>query len=159
MQFCPACDNILHMKIGQLEKNNISNASQIPLTMFCKHCPYTMDVNQTNDAKNMLFNPCMYRSNYSSNHSLYYSNLVNDYTFDDPSLPRIDMECQNEECTSHNDDVQSEVLYVRFNDQDMRYMYLCKYCRQCWTINQQNETDVIFDFSKKEDLSTPLSQE
>lgn len=152
MQFCPACDNILHMQIGELEKNKSNEKSYVPLTLYCKHCPYTIDVDQTKDSKNALFNPCMYRSNYSSNHRLYYSNLVNHYTFDDPTLPCVDMECQNKKCVSHNDDVQSEVLYVRFNDQDMRYMYLCKHCRQCWIINQQNKTDVIFDFSKKDNL-------
>jgi DNA-directed RNA polymerase subunit M/transcription elongation factor TFIIS len=155
MQFCPACDNILHMQIGQLEKDNTQTASQIPLTMYCKHCPYKIDVNQTSTQKELLFNPCLYRSNYSSNHSLYYSNLVNHYTFDDPALPRIDMDCQNTECTSHKDDVQSEILYVRFNDKDMRYMYLCKHCRQCWTLTPQNETDVIFDFSKQEGIPAP----
>lgn len=150
MQFCPACDNILHMQIGQLEKN--ASTTQIPLTLYCKHCPYSIDVDQTKKNQNMMFNPCMYRSNYSSNHALYYSTLINQYTFDDPSLPRIDMACQNSNCVSHRDDVQSEILYVRFNDQDMRYVYLCKHCRQCWTINQQNKTHVIFDFSHQDNV-------
>jgi aspartate carbamoyltransferase regulatory subunit len=74
--------------------------------------------------------------------------VVNKYTFDDPTLPRMNLPCQNDTCVSNTDkEIESEILYVRFNDQDMRYMYLCEHCRQCWCLNKKNQTEVLFDFS------------
>ena len=144
MQFCPACDNILHMQFGTLE--NTSNDVDFPLTLYCKHCPYKSEIDCTNDKKDQLFNPCMYRSNYSSNHPLYYSTIVNEYTFEDPTLPCLTTPCPNEQCPCKKNGLEPKTLYVRFNDQDMRYIYLCKHCRQCWIVNN-NENTVLFDFS------------
>ena len=75
----------------------------------------------------------MYRSNYSSNHPRT-ENVVNQYTFDDPTLPVLsDGHCINPECACNTDAaVDPEVLYVRYNDQDLKFLYLCRHCRQCW---------------------------
>lgn len=158
MQFCPACDNKLYMQIGQ--------TADVPLTLYCKHCPYTKDLQNTrgDDSASTVggtderyaFDPCMCRSNYSSNHPLYYSTVVNEYTFDDPTLPRLTISCQNESCPSHTDPEHHdpEVLFVRYNDQDMKFMYLCKHCRQCWHTNDSGETEVLFDFARA-DASHP----
>lgn len=172
MQFCPACDNKLYMQIGVSADTNASPAtsptathgtpSTIPLTLYCKHCPYnkqmdtsggnaggttTTDAASSNDER-FAFDPCMSRSNYSSNHPLYFSTIVNEYTFDDPTLPCLTIPCQNGACPSNDtgSELESEVLYVRYNDQDMKFMYLCRHCRQCWHTNDQGEREVLFDF-------------
>ena len=151
MQFCIVCDNVLQMQIGEVDNTESAKSSAVPLTMYCKHCPYTLDVDQSQeDTANtqQMFNPCMYRSNYSSNHPLYYATLVNKYTFDDPTLPRMKIPCPNKVCASNTDSTCSpEVLFVRYDDQDMRHMYLCRHCRQCWYKNKQEETVLLFDFS------------
>ena len=150
MQFCPACDNILHMQIGTIkdDNDNTNKTKEFPLTLYCKHCPYKLEINRMDNQKNQLFNPCMYRSNYSSNHPLYYTTIVNDYTFEDPTLPCLTTPCPNEKCPCKKKGLEPKTLYVRFNDQDMRYIYLCKHCRQCWTINN-NKNTVLFDFSSR----------
>lgn len=173
MQFCPACDNKLYMQIGVSVQSSQSNKegdvpnnkSTIPLTLYCKHCPYKKEMTtrktgadgtstseddpSTNDER-FAFDPCMSRSNYSCNHPLYFSTIVNEYTFDDPTLPCLSIPCQNEGCPSNDTQakVDSEVLYVRYNDQDMKFMHLCRHCRQCWYTNDQGEIEVVFDFGK-----------
>ena len=171
MQFCPACDNLLHMQIGVISDSSenksgggaISSTEQkFPLTMYCKHCPYNINIKGQDQShvggdaastayspsNSSTFNPCLYRSNYSYNHPLYYSSIVNEYTFDDPTLPCVSVPCPIKTCPSATDStLVPETMYVRFNDQDMRYLYLCKHCRHCWSINNQNENEVIFDFS------------
>ena len=159
MQFCPACDNKLHMEIGQVEApKEAPDAFSMPLTLYCKHCPYRKSMDQTNktaapqanDPAN-AFDPCMYRSNHSSNHPLYYENVVNQYTFDDPTLPVLsDGHCINSQCACNTDDaVDPEVLYVRYNDQDLKFLYLCRHCRQCWhhtEVAGQRTNELLFDF-------------
>ena len=157
MKFCAVCDNLLQMQIGEVDNTESAKSSNVPLKLFCKHCPYTLDVDQSQESVNthhqQLFNPCMYRSNYSSNHPLYLSRgVVNKYTIFDPTLPRIKMPCPNDACASNTDSTCSpEVLFVRYDDQDMRHMYLCTHCRQCWYKNKQEETVLLFDFAKEDD--------
>ena len=165
MQFCAVCDNVLQMQIGEVHNTESAKSSAVPLTMYCKHCPYTLDVDQSQDKQEsttntqQMFNPCMYRSNYSSNHPLYYATLVNKYTFDDPTLPRMKIPCPNEGCTSNTDSTcSSEVIFVRYDDQDMRHMYLCRHCRQCWYKNKQEETVLLFDFAKEKTQQQTPSQ-
>lgn len=139
------------MQIGEIHGEAQNKSESIPLTMYCKHCPYTLEIDQTkgNTSSSKLFNPCMYRSNYSSNHPLYYATLVNKYTFDDPTLPRMRMPCPNEKCPTQNDtSFASEVIFVRYDDQDMHYLYLCQHCRQCWHKDKKGGTVVLFDFSQ-----------
>lgn len=155
MQFCPTCDNKLHMEIGQL--NAVPSSPKdfsTPLTLYCKHCSYKRVVDQSASNKDAsdTFDPCMYRSNYSSNHPLYYSTVVNQYTFDDPTLPCLsEGACINDKCVSRTDStVDPEILYVRYNDQDLRFLYLCRHCRKCWhftDVNGSQTHEVLFDFS------------
>jgi hypothetical protein len=154
MQFCPACDNKLHMQIGQPDSEAAPDAYSMPLTLYCKHCPFRKSIDQTSsDADNLgkIFDPCMYRSNYSSNHPLYYSTVVNQYTFDDPTLPCMsDSPCVNETCTSNTKDIDPDILYVRYNDQDLKFLYLCRHCRQCWHYKEttgERQSEILFDFS------------
>ena len=161
MQFCPACDNKLHMEIGQLEApQGAPDAFSMPLTLYCKHCPYRKSLDQTNKGgvpandPSHMFDPCMYRSNYSSNHPLYYENVVNQYTFDDPTLPVLsDGHCINAKCACNMDtSVDPEVMYVRYNDQDLKFLYLCRHCRQCWHYTEvagKRTSELLFDFGTK----------
>lgn len=154
MHFCSVCDNVLHMQIGAVEDKKTTESTTIPLLLYCKHCPFTLEFDQSKDnTHTQVFNPCMYRSNYSSNHPLYFSTLVNKYTFDDPTLPRMQCSCPNTNCPTHSKthDLSPEVIFVRYDDQEMQYLYLCQHCRQCWYKNKKNETVVLFDFSEKEE--------
>ena len=178
MQFCPACDNKLHMRIGTLQaegspddssesnaaqsapKDSVPTIGNAPLTMYCKHCPYSKQMHNSKRPRagtghsssatdeRHAFDPCMSRSNYSSNHPLYFSTVVNQYTHMDPTLPCLTVPCQNSACPSNTDaTVESAVLYIRYNDQDMEFLYLCKHCRHCWHKNDRGENVMLFDFS------------
>jgi hypothetical protein len=167
MQFCPACDNKLYMRIGEYRpaaseapegKEESTELANAPLTLYCKHCPYAK--NMHNDGgldgdrddssvtdERHAFDPCMSRSNYSSNHPLYLSTVVNQYTHMDPTLPCLTVPCHNPQCVSNTDpDTESAVLYIRYNDQDMEFLYLCKHCRQCWHKNENGKNVTLFDF-------------
>ena len=157
------------MEIGQLEApQDAPDAFTMPLTLYCKHCPYRKSLDQTNkdgvpnDDPSHTFDPCMYRSNYSSNHPLYYENVVNQYTFDDPTLPVLsDGSCINQKCACNTDSsVDPEVLYVRYNDQDLKFLYLCRHCRLCWHYTEvagQRTSEVLFDFGHKGGVSSDAS--
>ena len=75
------------------------------------------------------------------------TNVINEYTHLDPTLPRVkfNMVCPNAECPSNitgNDEskdgddakgkVPKEIIYLRYNDSSMKYVYLCGVCKTHW---------------------------
>ena len=62
-------------------------------------------------------------------------NLINEYTKYDPTLPRTTtIRCPNQKCDSNknDDDSNREILYIRNNDINMDYVYLCAVCDTTW---------------------------
>ena len=62
---------------------------------------------------------------------------INEYTKLDITLPRINyIKCPNESCTSNKDDFDTdnrEILYIRYDNVNMKYVYLCTHCDYNWT--------------------------
>ena len=154
MQFCPTCDNKLYMRIHREsddekiagQSHHKPNITSSPLVLYCKNCTFFTELKDTGTNLPVTFDPCMYRSNYSKEHPLYYSTIVNTYTVNDPTLPRTsDMPCPNNECkTKHDDDCIPEVLYIRYNDDDMKYLYICKHCKWCWRTPSYQVNKILF---------------
>jgi hypothetical protein len=83
-----------------------------------------------------------------------FSQVVNKYTKFDPTLPRINtVRCPNDECSSNRRGSGSgsggeeaagdanknanEVIYVRYDDTNLKYVYLCAKCDKVWNTEQQ----------------------
>jgi DNA-directed RNA polymerase subunit M/transcription elongation factor TFIIS len=62
-----------------------------------------------------------------------YAQEVNKYTKDDPTLPRTQsIKCPSSDCPSNKGDGDREVIYLRYDDQQMRYLYICSRCGVMW---------------------------
>ena len=62
---------------------------------------------------------------------------INEYTKLDPTLPRRNnIPCPNNECDSHKKGKNSEVIYLRYDDTNMKYIYLCCKCDNSWTTHK-----------------------
>ena len=61
-------------------------------------------------------------------------NVINKYTKLDPTLPRTNtIKCPNTECISNtNKNEKQEVVYIRYDDMNMLYIYLCAKCDTTW---------------------------
>jgi hypothetical protein len=78
-----------------------------------------------------------------------YNYTINEYTKYDPTLPRIyNMECPNENCKSNQhtsvDDSETdkkhkkknpEIIYMRYDDDNLKYSYICVDCDFVWKTN------------------------
>ena len=84
MEFCPQCDNMIYLKtdMGKTTK----------LVYYCKHCGYEDERDTTNS------NSCVYDMDYeTSNYAIH--TMLNEYTYADPTLPRVNnVDCPNEDC-------------------------------------------------------------
>jgi aspartate carbamoyltransferase regulatory subunit len=62
-----------------------------------------------------------------------FNHIVNPYTKLDPTLPRITNErCPNAECASNASTTQSNILYMRYDDDQLKYLYMCVVCDTTW---------------------------
>jgi DNA-directed RNA polymerase subunit M/transcription elongation factor TFIIS len=62
-----------------------------------------------------------------------YTNIINKYTKLDPTLPRINnILCPNSECTTNTKHTEREIIYIRYDDTNMKYIYLCSTCGFVW---------------------------
>ena len=101
------------------------------LIYYCRNCGHNDDtlINQ---------NLCISKSEFSKKESTF-SNIINKYTKLDPTLPRINtIRCPNSKCDSNTSDssVSREVIYLRYDDINMKYVYLCCNCDYSWTTSQ-----------------------
>ena len=56
--------------------------------------------------------------------------MVNKYTKYDPTLPRkTNMKCPNEKC---GDTPNPDIIYLRYDDENMKYLYICSGCNFTW---------------------------
>jgi len=112
----------------------LSNEDNNKLSYYCRNCG-TIDDNIISD------NICVTKQNFNNN-SQKIDLFVNRYTKLDPTLPRTNaIKCPNEKCSSNNDDSekgekkQNEVLYIRYDDTNMKYIYVCCNCDFTWKTN------------------------
>jgi len=120
MKFCNKCDNMYYIKLGDDNCNSI--------LYYCKNCG--------NSDENLLdTNKCILKEHIGKNDNKYET-YINEYTKLDITLPRINyIKCPNEKCISNQLDFDSklrEILYIRYDDINMKFIYLCSHCDYKW---------------------------
>jgi DNA-directed RNA polymerase subunit M/transcription elongation factor TFIIS len=114
---------------------------------YCRNCG---NIDNTSAADNI----CVSKVNVKHTTTQQsFSKVVNKYTKFDPTLPRITtIRCPNDECSSNKLDGSSsehggpaaakkksanEIIYVRYDDTNLKYVYLCAKCDKVWNTEQK----------------------
>jgi|UniRef100_A0A6C0D857 DNA-directed RNA polymerase subunit M/transcription elongation factor TFIIS len=67
-----------------------------------------------------------------------FSHIINKYTKLDPTLPRINkILCPNADCETNVHQKEREIIYIRYDDVNMKYIYLCSSCDTVWKTDEQ----------------------
>lgn len=116
MRFCVNCHNMYYLKVNE------GNA----LTHYCRNCGHE-DAMLTDDV-------CV--STIRMNQAKQSQTVtLSEYTKEDPTLPRTHtIKCPNEDCEGDH----QEVLYVRYDDTNMKYIYMCTRCDTSWKTSEVN---------------------
>lgn len=62
-----------------------------------------------------------------------YKLYLNPFTKFDPTLPHIKtIKCPNASCKSNTGGVEKDVIYIKFDAEGMRYLYICTVCDEQW---------------------------
>ena len=124
MKFCTQCDNMYYLGISE------SNAND--LQYYCRNCKHVDETISTDGG--CILDTQFKQSEQQVNH------IVNQYTKFDPTLPRVyNIRCPNNECSSNTEDNQNnpEVVYIRYNDDELKYLYICTTCDATWKTNNK----------------------
>ena len=124
MHFCSQCQNMYYISIDSENPNK--------LLYYCRNCGHedtTLTVDNVSVSKTTLT-----RSEQK------FSHIINKYTKLDPTLPRINkIKCPNPQCKSNGSDhVEREIIYIRYDDVNMKYVYLCCICETVWKTDEQS---------------------
>lgn len=115
MKFCNLCNNFVYI---QLDKEN-------NLQYHCKNCD---NVIENTDTKSL----CVIDNNYMDDKTVY-KQYINKYLKYDPTLPRVNnIQCPNQECKTKKENVENEVIFVKYDSTNMKYMYHCVHCDHFW---------------------------
>ena len=125
MHFCTKCGNMYYLKL--------LNKDEDKLIYYCRNCGHEDESLVTN-----LNN--LYVSKTDIKKEMNYKNSINKYTKLDPTLPRIhNIDCPNPNCECNKmkegtDEplVEKEILYIRYDDANMKFVYLCAHCDTIW---------------------------
>lgn len=138
MHFCSVCANMYYISI----------TPENELQYYCRNCGH---VDDTIASENI----CVSKLNVKHTTTPQtFSQVVNKYTKLDPTLPRINtIRCPNDECPSNRKSAsggggaggggggerkekKSEVIYLRYDDTNLKYVYLCAKCDKVWNTEQ-----------------------
>ena len=129
MNFCKNCNNLYYLKIDTNDDNKESNK----LIFYCRNCGH--------EENNLTENDICISSIENKQNDDNYESYINEYTKLDPTLPRTNnIKCPNNNCDTNKreDKINREIIYVRYNNIDMKYVYMCSTCNTIWKTNVNN---------------------
>ena len=127
MKFCNECNNMLYIRLLKEDSNK--------LIYYCRNCGNSYDeINKDNI--------CVLNTVITSKEKAYLQD-INEYTKLDPTLPRtLNIKCPNQSCLSNEKSdlgelSKNEVIYLRYDDINLNYVYICTQCDTVWKTNEQ----------------------
>ena len=123
MHFCSNCKNMYYIKIDEDNPNS--------LLYYCRNCG-NEDSLITED------NICVSKTQIKKGEKSF-SHFINKYTKLDPTLPRVNnILCPNKDCLTNTKNEPREIIYIRYDDLNVSYVYLCSTCDTTWKTEDQN---------------------
>ena len=128
MHFCTVCQNMYYIRLTGENKDQ--------LIYYCRKCGQEDD-----ELIASLENVCVSQTQLKASVSSY-EHIINKYTKLDPTLPHINnIKCPNTACASNesadetkdgDDQKEADILYLRYDDTNMKFVYLCTECNTVW---------------------------
>ena len=123
MHFCSVCQNMYYISINP---NNVNK-----LFYYCRNCG---NIDETISIKDITVSKIQLKKS-----SQEFSHIINKYTKLDPTLPRVsNILCPNSDCLTNKEDIEREIIYIRYDDINMKYVYLCSDCDTLWKIQENS---------------------
>lgn len=123
MHFCSNCKNMYYIRINENDTNK--------LVYYCRQCG---NEDQLLSVENVCVSKTLLKKSEQS-----FNHIINKFTKLDPTLPRVNnVLCPNEACVTNSESKEREIIYIRYDDTNMKYVYLCSDCDTVWKTNEQS---------------------
>ena len=123
MNFCGTCNNMYYIKLEEEDCDKI--------VYYCRNCGNV-------DDKILDVNKCILQENINKVEDKYNIH-ISKYTKLDITLPRINyIKCPYSICETNKegfDLTKKEIIYIRYDNIAMKYLYLCSHCDFIWKTN------------------------
>lgn len=121
MHFCGSCQNMYYIRIDGEDPNK--------LIYYCRNCG---DEDKEIKVENVSVSKTLLKKEEQN-----FTHIINKYTKLDPTLPRVSkILCPNHECsTNTHDNTAREIIYIRYDDVNIKYVYLCSTCDTVWKMD------------------------
>lgn len=120
MHFCSNCQNMYYIRIDSTDPNK--------LEYYCRNCGNEDKLLAT---ENVCVSKIQIKKSEQS-----FNHIINKYTKLDPTLPRVNtILCPNSDCETNTKNKEREIIYIRYDDINFKYVYLCSSCDTVWKIN------------------------
>jgi DNA-directed RNA polymerase subunit M/transcription elongation factor TFIIS len=115
MKFCPKCENFLYLDTKTDPKN---------LLRLCRTCGYS-----EHDTQGGLAMETVVQERTSEGYKI----LLNEFTRQDPTLPRVTtIPCPNQTCPTNVRGEPREVVYIKYDAVNLKFIYICLKCDTEW---------------------------
>jgi DNA-directed RNA polymerase subunit M/transcription elongation factor TFIIS len=126
MKFCTECHNMYYMTLTTEGGADNESKTGDNLRYYCRHCGHY----EKAELRNQVF---VFDDKHKE--SADFASIITPYTKDDPTLPRsYNIPCPNASCPTHVEEqhADSEVLYIRYDNDNLKYLYMCCNCDFVW---------------------------
>ena len=121
MHFCSSCQNMYYIRIDGEDTNK--------LLYYCRNCG-----NEDNLLK--IENVSVSKTQLKKSDQ-NFTHIINKYTKLDPTLPRMSkILCPNSACGTNTHETAREIIYIRYDDINIKYVYLCSTCDTVWKTDE-----------------------
>lgn len=149
MHFCSICQNMYYIRIDSEDTNK--------LIYYCRNCGKEdnflnvynnctgSEASNVNELESLLNEEsktnlekcvCVSRIQIKKDKK-NYNNMINKYTKLDPTLPRTNkIQCPNTNCKTNTEGKENETIYERYDDINIKYIYLCSMCETVWKTDE-----------------------
>ena len=120
--FCKVCKYYLYLD----QQDNYTEEKELSQTLrrICRNCG-----NQEEDLKGGL----ILEINLKEKISEGYKILMNEFTKHDPTLPHVNtIKCPNSLCDTNTSNKQKDVIYLKYDAVNMKFLYICNNCDTQW---------------------------
>lgn len=137
MKFCPTCRYYMVLEVKKIPKDAEDGAAEEEGAMAggkptctdklfrtCRVCGY-QEEEKTGGV--------ILEIDLQEKTSEGYKVLLNEFTKFDPTLPHVsNIICRNGMCRSRTAGVKSDVIYIKYDAINMKYLYICTVCDAQW---------------------------
>tara|TARA_Y100000287_G_C14168810_1_gene328663 strand:- start:309 stop:686 length:378 start_codon:yes stop_codon:yes gene_type:complete len=118
INFCDNCYNLTFFHLDT-EDNKLYHV--------CKVCSTTKEFIGGNN--------CIFSNTFQDYDKSVFIN-TNKYVTHDKTLPSINgnfnLKCPNEECITKKENIKGSFKYIKYDIENMKYIYICENCGQKW---------------------------